>query len=109
MPRPARTVAAALSNKGFASRENHHTYFHLVVAGKKIIVSTKISHGETEIGDPLLASMARQVHLSKKQFLELVDCPMTAAAYLVELRKSKVIADPAAAPAEKTTPGSKKK
>ena len=51
MPRPAKSVAAGLRQKGFQPRENDHTFYHLYVSGKKTIISTKISHGEKEIGD----------------------------------------------------------
>src|SRR5690606_28100550 len=61
MPRPAKSVAAGLRQKGFQPRENDHTFYHLYVSGKKTIISTKISHGEKEIGDKLLGVMARQV------------------------------------------------
>lgn len=36
---------------------------------------TKISHGETEIGDGLIMAMSRQLKLSKSQFQDLVNCP----------------------------------
>jgi predicted RNA binding protein YcfA (HicA-like mRNA interferase family) len=77
MPRPAREVMASLEKKGFTKKENDHTFFHLWVDGKKTTVYTKVSHGEKEIHDNLLGAMARQLRLSKKQFLELVDCPLT--------------------------------
>jgi hypothetical protein len=39
---------------------------------------TKTSHGSTkDLGDGLLKEMARQVRISKVQFLDLVDCPMS--------------------------------
>jgi hypothetical protein len=82
MPRPAKDVASGLQQKGFEPRNHHHTFFHLYVDGKKTIVSTKISHGEKEIGDKLLGIMARQVKLTRKQFLDLVDCPLSLSEYL---------------------------
>ncbi|MGA2500836.1 MAG: hypothetical protein ABSH20_24125 [Tepidisphaeraceae bacterium] len=86
MPKPAKEVGASLLKKGFVALENDHTHYHLYVEGKKTIVSTMISHGEKEIGDPLLATMARQVKLTRKQFIELVDCPLTLEQYVKQLR-----------------------
>ena len=99
MPRPARDVMAGLTKKGFIKKENDHTFFHLWVAGKKTRIYTKVSHGEKEIADNLLGAMARQLNLNKKQFLELVDCPLTLDAYVASLRAAGVV--PAAAPPPK--------
>src|SRR5205823_4623038 len=54
----------------------------LWVDGKKTRIYTKVSHGEKEIPDNLLGAMARQLNLNKKQFLELVDCPLTREIYV---------------------------
>src|SRR4051794_18209364 len=99
MPRPARDVMAGLERKGFAKKENDHTFFHLWVDDKKTRVYTKVSHGEKEIPDNLLGAMARQLNLNKKQFLELVDCPLTREAYVASLRTAGIV--PAAAPEAK--------
>ncbi|MFT0899509.1 hypothetical protein [Candidatus Methanoprimaticola sp. MG2] len=50
--------------------------------GIKTRIRTKISHGEREIGDPLILKMARQLKLDKREFLELVDCNLSGNAYL---------------------------
>lgn len=86
MPKPAKDVTAGLQHKGFQLRENDHSFFHLFVDGKKTIVSTKISHGEKEISDSLLGMMARQVKLTRRQFNDLVDCPLTLEEYVKLLR-----------------------
>jgi len=95
MPRGEREVGAGLLKKGFLARENDHTFYHLYVAGKKTPVYTKISHGEREIGEKLLGMMARQVGLSKRDFLDLIDCPLTFDEYLELLRAASKI-EPAA-------------
>ena len=88
MPKPAKDVAAGLLRKGFVSKENDHTFYQLFVDGKKTIVSTKISHGEKEIFDPLLGMMARQLKLTRRQFNDLVDCPLEFEEYVKLLRAS---------------------
>ncbi len=91
MPKTVKDAAAALQKKGFQSRQSHHVFFHLVVDGRKTIISTKISHGEREIADSLLGMMARQIRLSRKQFNDLIDCPLSHSDYLKLLRVAGVI------------------
>ena len=73
-----RDVEAALKKKGFAQDDgDHHWFFYWTLDGKKTTVRTKTSHGSTkDLGDSLLKEMARQVRISKVQFLDLVDCPL---------------------------------
>jgi len=92
MPREARDVEAALQKKGFKRREGKDAYYHLYVDGKKTPIFTKISHGEKEIHDGLLGAMSRQMQLSKRQFGDFVDCPLTMEAYILLLRQSGKIA-----------------
>jgi len=91
MPRKAKDVAAGLTNKGFLRHEGDHSFYILWVEGKNTGIRTKISHGEKEIHDGLLAQMAKQVKLGKKDFLNLVDCPLTSEQYLELLRGIKHI------------------
>lgn len=86
MPRDAKDITAALLAKGFTLREGDHHFYSLVVGGKKTGIFTKVSHGEKEVGDSLLAQMAKQTKLVKKDFLDLVDCPLTSEQYLKKLR-----------------------
>lgn len=88
MPRDARDLISGLKQKGFVQSEGDHHFFRLHIDGKKQIISTKVSHGEREIGDPLLGKMARQIGLSRRDFLQLVDCPLTFDRYVELLRES---------------------
>ena len=87
MPKDARALIAGLTRKGFVRRENDHTFLHLHVDGRKTPIYTKVSHGAKDISDRLLGVMARQVRLSRQQFLALVDCPLAEAEYLRILRE----------------------
>lgn len=87
MPRDAKNVAAGLRVKGFQPHDGDHHFYRLFVNGKNTGIRTKISHGEKEIGDNLLAQMAKQTKLVKKDFLDLVDCPLSEAKYLEKLRE----------------------
>ena len=72
--RTGREIDKSLRKKGF-QREldgKHIRYFF----NERIFIF--ISHGmmgET-LGVPLIAQMARQLHLTKTQFLELIDCTL---------------------------------
>ena len=101
MPRKTIDIMANLKRKGFRQRDGDDKYFHLYVDGKKTAVFTFVSHGEREVHDGLLAQMAKQTKLVKKEFLELVDCPMTGARYLELLRERGHIAKPKSSAEEK--------
>jgi hypothetical protein len=92
MPKNARDVAAGLRKKGFVERANRHKRYVLWVKEKKTAIFTEISHGEKEIGDPLLGVMARQLKISRSQFLDLIDCPLSREEYAEHLRKAGHIA-----------------
>jgi predicted RNA binding protein YcfA (HicA-like mRNA interferase family) len=87
MPRSAREVAANLERKGFIADDGDHTFYRLFVDGKNTGIRTKISHGEKEIHDGLLSQMAKQTRLVRKEFLDLIDCPMTGSQYIELLRE----------------------
>jgi len=82
--RSRRDIEAALERKGFERREGDHSWFvYCTSDGKKTRVKTKTSHGSggKAIGDPLLAVMAKQCHLTKSDFIDLVDCPLDRTAF----------------------------
>lgn len=84
MNRPRDQIDSALQRKGFEKEAGDHFYYiYRNLAGQKTIKKTKMSRGTSHktVGDPLLGIMARQIGVSKKQFLELVDCTLDQAAY----------------------------
>jgi len=83
-----REIIASLTSKGFVRSNTDHAFLILYVGEKKTSIRTKVSFGQREIGDDLIAKMSRQTKLKKKLFLELIDCQLTADGYLEELRKS---------------------
>jgi predicted RNA binding protein YcfA (HicA-like mRNA interferase family) len=78
----AREVSSSLKKKGFIQSESDHAYFVLYVNSKKTSIRTKMSHGSAEIDDYLLNMMSLQVKLEKKQFIDLINCPLSAEEYL---------------------------
>ncbi len=85
-PLKANKVINGLTKKGFQTRSGDHVFLILYVNGKKTSIYTKVSHGGKEIGDHLLGEMAWQLKLEKKEFVDLVECPMTEGKYISELQ-----------------------
>lgn len=88
--RPRKEVEAALKRKGFRQDEgDHHWFVYWTADGLKTAVRTKTSHGTTkDLGDGLISQMARQLKLSKADFLQLVDCTLNQEAYEQSLSQS---------------------
>lgn len=74
-----RRIRSALIGKGFEKNEgsSHETYFMRVDG--KVAVTTMISRGSShrEISKKLLSKMAKQLHMSNRQFLDYIDCAYT--------------------------------
>ena len=84
MTRERDDIVSALCKKGFRRDDGDHIYLiYWNISGKKTMKKTKMSHGSSHktISHPLLAEMSRQVGLSKKQFLELIDCSLDQKGY----------------------------
>jgi hypothetical protein len=83
VPRDKREIEAGLSKKGFVQRAGDHNYFiYVSLEGKKSMAKTKTSLGKRiDIDDNLLAQMARQCGVTKRHFLDLIDCPLQRTAY----------------------------
>ncbi|GHT13312.1 hypothetical protein FACS1894170_09160 [Planctomycetales bacterium] len=81
--RKKKDVESALIRKGFVCIDDgDHRFFHFPIGNRKIL-HTKTSRGTktNDLGDDLISLMSRQCHLTKGQFLELVDCPMSKEQY----------------------------
>jgi predicted RNA binding protein YcfA (HicA-like mRNA interferase family) len=82
VPRKHREVLAGLTAKGFSEEKQRKQHIHFIyedLQGRTTIARTMISHdaGGSDIDDRLLGKMARQVGLNRKEFEDLVDCPMS--------------------------------
>ena len=80
--RSTRDIQRALLSKGFRQHDLHHRYLELFVDGKASGIRTYLSHGTKDYGDGLLARVAQQLHLSKRELLQLIDCDLDEAGYL---------------------------
>ena len=91
MQRERKDVTIALLKKGFTdgkSDTDHDYYLFCDADGKKTSIFTKTSRGSKykTLQSELLSRMAKQCKLSNRQFLELVDCTLSAEAYEAYLR-----------------------
>jgi len=86
-PRKTRDIRAALQAKGFERVDTHHEMYWLRVGSKKTSIRTRISQGQAEYTDGLLAQMAKQLKLKRQELDELVDCTMTGDGYIALLRE----------------------
>lgn len=72
-----------LKSKGFIdspTRSDDHKYLELY-HNNRLILYTKISHGEKDLGDFLIKQMSHQCKLSKSEFMDLANCPLSEEAY----------------------------
>ncbi|HKN26572.1 MAG TPA: hypothetical protein VJY34_01285 [Roseiarcus sp.] len=89
MPRKVRQVLSSLKAKGFfEDREGHHIFLiYETKNGLRTDIRTRVSHqsGGGDITDSLLATMARQVKLSRRGLEQLIDCPLSREEYEAKL------------------------
>ena len=79
--RSKRDIDAALRKKGFQrSEDGDHIRYSLIGLPR---TRTMMSHGAMSdtIGAQLISRMARQLLLTKKHFLELIDCTLDEGGY----------------------------
>jgi predicted RNA binding protein YcfA (HicA-like mRNA interferase family) len=75
-------IEKALLQKGFKRDNTHHHMYWLHAKGKKTGIRTRLSHGKEEYSDKLLAMMAKQLKIMKKQFDSFVECSLTGEQYI---------------------------
>jgi len=78
-----------LKKKGFVDSTNKsddHKYLELFHKDK-LVLYTKLSHGNTEIGNHLIKQMSVQCHLDKNEFMDLSNCPLSRDDYFEILDK----------------------
>ncbi len=81
---PSKTIHILLS-KGFTECNKHHKYLEFIY-DNRLICSTKISHGSSDIGPALITQMAHQCCLSKSEFVDFAKCSISHQRYIEILR-----------------------
>ncbi len=83
----ARQVEKALVAKlGFEGREAHHHIFRLYLDGQ-LVARTFLSLGQRELTEFHIGQMARQMRLSRQEYLSAVECPLDRDSYHALLRQ----------------------
>lgn len=79
-----RNIASALTSKGFRVRKGRrdHIYYVLWRDGIKTHIWTKISHGKKEYSNNLIGQLRKQLRLDKREFFDLIDCPLSKEGYI---------------------------
>jgi len=77
---PRKTLNNLLA-KGFQKDNRDHHFLELFVNGK-LILHTKISYNSSDIDNHLIKMMAHQCKITRSQFLDLVQCPLSKEGYL---------------------------
>ncbi|MCA0428809.1 MAG: hypothetical protein LCH37_15340 [Bacteroidetes bacterium] len=86
-----RKVRKNLKKKGFVENEKADHRFFEFYHNEKMICKTKVSHNSQDIDDYLISNMAKQVKLSKNDFIALVECTLSQNGYEEKLRISGLI------------------
>lgn len=83
----AKKALESLVKKGFQPYDGDHKFLEYFHDGK-LVLHTKISHGEKELNDYLIAQIARQCKISKTNFADLINCPLSADGYVENLKEN---------------------
>jgi predicted RNA binding protein YcfA (HicA-like mRNA interferase family) len=89
MVRKRREVLRGLRRNGFREINARHVQLkYLSVEGEDAEIATLVSHGaDRDIGDQLIGQMSRQLHLTRRQFDDLIDCRLSQTDYEAMMRR----------------------
>lgn len=79
-----------LKKKGFTdsiNKSGDHKYLDFFYNGK-YVAHTKISHGSDDLGDFLIKQMSVQCKLTKSDFMDLANCPLSKEQYIEILKQN---------------------
>ena len=91
-----RELVKALLGKGFQPDKvghagGRHIFYRLWVAGRKTGVKTFVSKAEREFPEGLLRRRASQIGLTKPEFCDFIQCPLSANGYVTILFQKGVL------------------
>lgn len=90
----ARQVEKALTAKlDFERHDSHHRIYCLYL-DSRLVARTFISHGQRELTNYHIGQMAKQMRLSRQEFLYAVECPLDREAYYNLIRQRLPQLDP---------------
>ena len=77
---------ALIAKLDFERRDSHHRIYRLYLDGQ-LVARTFTSHGQRELTSYHIGQMARQMRLSRREFLDAVECPLDREAYHTLIRQ----------------------
>ena len=77
---------ALIAKLDFERRDSHHRIYRLYLDGQ-LVTRTFISHVQRELTSYHLGKMARQMRLSRREFLDAIECPLDREAYYTLIRQ----------------------
>ncbi len=83
-------VIKSLLKKGFDKINKDHKFFIFKNEGREVL-HTKVSHGKKDLSKYLISLMSKQCKLSKEDFIDLVNCPLSKAQYIEKLRQKEML------------------
>lgn len=86
-------IKIALEKKGFINpHSKKHHYMVFIYNGQKTEAHTSLNMRLREVPKKgMLNTIASQIYLSKKEFLNFIECPLTMEDYIEILRKEGII------------------
>jgi hypothetical protein len=84
-------VRGALKKKRFKEEPKDHNFYFLYINGKRTSINTHTSHNQQDINDHLINCMKKQLKLDKKDFENLINCPLSFEKYVQILKDNNEI------------------
>ena len=92
MVRDARKIKQNLLKKGFIEVEGaKHTLYEFTPNGTTSNIRTFMSRDDQDINNYLINKMKTQLYLDKKDFLDLIDCPLSEEDYIKILKDKNLL------------------
>ena len=89
----SKKIVRSLKKKGFIDAKHKsidHKYFEFY-HNDKLVAHTKLSHSSKEIDSFLIKKMSEQCKLSKNEFADLVNCPLSQNDYILILNEKELL------------------
>ena len=86
-------IISSLKKKGFVDAKHKsvdHKYLEFY-HNNKLVTHTKLSHGAKEIDSFLIKKMSEQCKLTKSEFADLVNCPLSQEKYISLLNDQELL------------------
>ncbi|MEA3340441.1 MAG: hypothetical protein U9R15_10795 [Chloroflexota bacterium] len=82
-----RRVGKALTSKlEFERHDSHHRIYRLYLDGQ-LVARTFLSHGQRELTDFHIDQMVKQMRLSRREFLDAIECSLNRKVYYALVRE----------------------